>query len=720
MADTTANVVVSMPSQLFTASRSFKALANGRIYIGNIDTDPTIPFNQIPVYVENEDGTLIQISQPVIINAAGFPVYNGQIAKIVTAQGYSMAVLDAYGAIEHYFPNVLKYDPDRLAQRLSSPADGDGDALIAVKQPYSGTVARTQHDVNKQLVSILDFLGESYSGSSDASPSFSSANTLVPKGRKILVPAGTYLLNSEVDCYGRHFIFEMPVNIIGTGYLKRAIVERIDGATGATSISSEGVRGSDGSPQFGVNFKFGSNAGNVSGLQIGGGNPVNGAEGSILFQDGYAGWTTIQPSKYPSPVEFAVQPATRAGKCTTVSGTSQVNIVSGAPLTSDEVGKTIWLKDAGYTIASVGSNSFTVTNLNGSAVSFSSATTQTYICCYLQGKGKCNVNGTTITRLEGDPFIPLNNVATTFTVNGVTTTQAGYTDSWNVTLTNSAGVATNADYTWWGSVDNLVSALRVHRVSGAGFEENVSLIAFAKGYYHLHAASGSTDQYPLYVGSGYDPDGTARRSITFDGVQGFTYIGGAYGRAALTVGYRPFAQGDGNGLRVDAASTGNAPALTSVGVDANVNMILAAKGTGFIQTNCEFRANGAVYPNIDNVYTLGTLGLRWKLVYATNGTIQTSDERDKEIDTISGEEINAAIEISKSVIAYKWKDKDKEAGVGDRRFGVSVQKVMSIFTKHGLNWKDYSMFFYDEQRDRYGLNYSELLSFALAGIASRS
>ncbi|EMB0621232.1 hypothetical protein U7Q64_004520 [Escherichia coli] len=109
-----ANVVVSMPSQLFTMARSFKAVANGKIYIGKIDTDPVNPENQIQVYVENEDGSHIPVSQPIIINAAGYPVYNGQIAKFVTVQGHSMAVYDAYGAQQFYFPNVLKYEPDQL------------------------------------------------------------------------------------------------------------------------------------------------------------------------------------------------------------------------------------------------------------------------------------------------------------------------------------------------------------------------------------------------------------------------------------------------------------------------------------------------------------------------------------------------------------------------------------------------------------------------------
>ncbi|EOA2197878.1 phage head-binding domain-containing protein [Escherichia coli] len=113
------NVVVSQPSQLFTLARSFKANANGKIYIGKIDTDPVNTENQIPVYVENEDGSHVPVSQPIIINAAGYPVYNGQIAKFVTVQGHSMAVYDAYGSQQFYFPNVLKYDPDQLSGMLN-------------------------------------------------------------------------------------------------------------------------------------------------------------------------------------------------------------------------------------------------------------------------------------------------------------------------------------------------------------------------------------------------------------------------------------------------------------------------------------------------------------------------------------------------------------------------------------------------------------------------
>ncbi|EGD6916388.1 tail fiber domain-containing protein [Escherichia coli] len=129
MTDITANVIVSMPSQLFTMARSFKAVANGKIYIGKIDTDPVNPENQIQVYIENEDGSHVPVSQPIIINAAGYPVYNGQIAKFVTVQGHSMAVYDAYGTQQFYFPNILKYDPDQLRSEL---AGNHGASLVGI------------------------------------------------------------------------------------------------------------------------------------------------------------------------------------------------------------------------------------------------------------------------------------------------------------------------------------------------------------------------------------------------------------------------------------------------------------------------------------------------------------------------------------------------------------------------------------------------------------
>lgn len=143
------SVVVSMPSQLFTMPREFKSVFNGMIYIGNIDTDPTIQANQIPVYVSNEDGSFTQMPQPIRTNAGGYPVYNGQPAKFVTTQGCSMKVTDSNGVQLWYFPNLLKYDPDQFRQELAS---NGGASLIGTSS--GNTVQESLDDLESSIDGI--------------------------------------------------------------------------------------------------------------------------------------------------------------------------------------------------------------------------------------------------------------------------------------------------------------------------------------------------------------------------------------------------------------------------------------------------------------------------------------------------------------------------------------------------------------------------------------
>jgi hypothetical protein len=79
---------------------------------------------------------------------------------------------------------------------VGSVSDGAGDALIAVKQPFTGSVARTQHNKNSDTLSILDFTGDApdvMSGALDVTAAFTAA---MQAGRTITIPSGVTILVS--------------------------------------------------------------------------------------------------------------------------------------------------------------------------------------------------------------------------------------------------------------------------------------------------------------------------------------------------------------------------------------------------------------------------------------------------------------------------------------------------------------------------------------------
>ncbi|HHL4387995.1 phage tailspike protein [Escherichia coli] len=189
MTDT--NYLVSMPSTPFSAPRAFKSVANGKIFIGNPDTDPVNPANQIPVYVVNEDGSEVQVSQPIIINAGGFPVYNGQIMKFITKQNFSMAVYDAYGAQQFYWADISRVDPDSILKELGSSEHGLGISLTALEQGGNG---------QDLAVFVSPQMRHSDPYSQFGTAMIAAFTTAMTMGiGEVRVPAGVYVLDSTVS-----------------------------------------------------------------------------------------------------------------------------------------------------------------------------------------------------------------------------------------------------------------------------------------------------------------------------------------------------------------------------------------------------------------------------------------------------------------------------------------------------------------------------------------
>tara|TARA_R100001440_G_scaffold33474_1_gene52446 strand:- start:126 stop:1787 length:1662 start_codon:yes stop_codon:yes gene_type:complete len=94
----------------------------------------------------------------------------------------------------------------------------------------------------------------------------------------------------------------------------------------------------------------------------------------------------------------------------------------------------------------------------------------------------------------------------------------------------------------------------------------------------------------------------------------------------------------------------------------------------------------------DNIIDLGVASGRFDDIFATNTSIQTSDENEKQdIASLTSAEISAATAISKLFKSYKWKDKVEAKGDAARTHtGVVAQQVQTAMSDAGLDANKYA------------------------------
>lgn len=134
----------------------------------------------------------------------------------------------------------------------------------------------------------------------------------------------------------------------------------------------------------------------------------------------------------------------------------------------------------------------------------------------------------------------------------------------------------------------------------------------------------------------------------------------------------------------------------------------------------------------DNVYSMGTSGKRWSEVFAGTGTINTSDERQKQnIQNLSDAELAVASRLKSLIKSYQFKDAVEIKGELARiHVGVIAQDVMTAFQDEGLDPLRYGVLCYDEWSEEtdvdgnvitnagnaYGVRYDELFAFIISAL----
>jgi hypothetical protein len=135
---------------------------------------------------------------------------------------------------------------------------------------------------------------------------------------------------------------------------------------------------------------------------------------------------------------------------------------------------------------------------------------------------------------------------------------------------------------------------------------------------------------------------------------------------------------------------------TTIGSIGSFNGVSYYGGTagGIMFNGTAINPTNGTAGRTDNINDIGALSFRYDDIYATNGTIQTSDANEKQqIASLTDAEMTAAKAISKLFKTFKWNDKVEAKGDAARRHaGVIAQDVQQAMTDAGLDAGDYAFF----------------------------
>ena len=173
----------------------------------------------------------------------------------------------------------------------------------------------------------------------------------------------------------------------------------------------------------------------------------------------------------------------------------------------------------------------------------------------------------------------------------------------------------------------------------------------------------------------------------------------------------------------DSATVGSIGTTYQSGV-RYMHIAGASTGIGFYSGGIFPCDSSGTFAN--NSKDLGSSTVKWDDVYATNGTIQTSDRNEKQdIAELSDAEQRVAVACKGLLRKFRWKYAVEEKGDEARiHFGIIAQDLQDAFTAEGLDAGDYAMFINStwtdeetgEERSSMGVRYSELLAFIISAI----
>lgn len=575
---------------------------------------------------------------------------------------------------------------------LASSADGKGDALVAVKQPFINAIPRTQHEKNSDIISVKDF-GATGDGVTDDTAAIQAAFD-ASYGKTLYFPVGNY----RVTTVQYSPPYRAPLKIIGDG-ADSTLISRV---IGISSTSPMVIIGSSPSPfylQFvdisGITFDAG-NTGARAALQM-----LDCWNSSIdnikamradtgielltpIYFKGSNVWTTGNkvglrieemttgsfPNSQPGMIEFS----------NSVFGGNEnlgIRFNDGENLILRNCG----IEDNGTTTDLIGDGGIYVgANIGKYMPGTVVPSVSLYDCHFETNKGHAGVYALSGRLLLDRVFFFEGGSGTTHDV----AVDGGYYSLRNCT---SAGAKSG------GNLREGLGAL-------------VGNLILNCAMYTLNYSSGKTTEIAP----------TNIKSAT-------NTIGGP----DITTGYQRFQNPT---TYWDFKQITN----TAFGVYNGATL------------RHYWDINGHYLPGADNAQNLGSAIGRFGVLFAGTGSINTSDRNEKTDETeISDKERRVALSLKKLIRKYKFRDAVSLKGDDARwHVGIVAQDVIEAFENEGLCAEHYGMLCYDKwdyqpeesiditdndgikkhivinkevkSGERYGVRYDQLHSFILSSI----
>jgi hypothetical protein len=294
--------------------------------------------------------------------------------------------------------------------------------------------------------------------------------------------------------------------------------------------------------------------------------------------------------------------------------------------------------------------------------------------------------------------------------------------------------------------------------------------------YTLHLSAGGHDDFVHFIQESCNENSTSIQAINYNNHSQTGSSGLASGEAALSVqavtgaavcyfSSRSSLSGAGDhsaGANSAVATRWVLGQLANGGTNHNVgtgNPYTLGRVFHFLQqltTNSgatysntanaiRFGVEGGIYPGVDDNADLGHGSMRWDDVYATNGTIQTSDETLK--DNIADSSLGLTFINSLKPRTYKWKgysvdetndvvDTDgkvidtvtttRTKSASRTHYGLIAQEVKTSLDSAGVDTKDFAGYIDGnitndvEGKGKLGLRYNEFISPLIKAVQELS